>query len=436
MSSARLVENPTVSGEVKNFGATAPTRLLVGPGPQNAHPRVHAAMSLPQVGHMDPSFLAIVEDVKKLLRYAWQTKNEFTIPVSGTGSAAWEAAIANLTEPGDVHLICISGYFGERAIDMHSRYGANVKTIQKEYGEVFSLDEIEAALVEHRPKLMWICHAETSTGACQPMDGIGDACRKADCLLMLDTVTSICGVPVFLDDWKVDACYAGTQKCMGVPPGISALTLGDRALAKLNARKTKVANWYLDMTMIMQYIKATSGAQRVYHHTAPIAMMYAMREGLSVVAEEGLEKSWQRHMASAEYMWRELEKIGLECIVPREHRLPSLTTVKIPEGIDGMNVIKQMREEFQIEIGGALGSLKGKAWRIGLMGYNSRKEVVRQVVSALKECIDAQMPTTQVPELLKDEHAAIAYTQQASRFGYAVTASAQHARPVAVASRL
>lgn len=212
------------------------------------------------------------------------------------------------------------------------------------------------------------------------MEGIGDACREHDCLLLLDTVTSICGVPIYLDDWKVDAAYAGTQKCMGVPPGVAPLTFGERAIAKLNSRKGKVANWYLDMTMIMKYIMTQDGgAPRVYHHTAPISMVYAIREGLTIVAEEGLENSWARHRASAEYFWAELQKIGLECIVPYERRLPSLTTVKIPEGIDGMKVAVKMREEFNIEIGGALGSLKGKAWRIGLMGYNSRKEVVRLV---------------------------------------------------------
>jgi len=265
-----LVQNPIANGEVTNFGATVPTRLLLGPGPQNAHPRVHAAMSLPAVGHMDPGFIAIVEDVKQLLRYVWQTNNEFTIPVSGTGSAAWEAAIANLTEPGDVHLIFSAGYFGERAVDMHSRYGAEVRVIKKEYGEVFSLEEIKAGLAEHKPALIWICHAETSTGACQPMDGIGDACREVGCLLMLDTVTSVCGVPVFLDQWKVGACYAVTQNCMGVPPGISSSALGDRALAKLKARKTKVANWYLDMTMVMQYMTASGNAPRVYHHNTSL----------------------------------------------------------------------------------------------------------------------------------------------------------------------
>jgi len=255
---------------------------------------------------------------------------------------------------------------------------------------------------------------------------------------MLDTVTSVCGVPVFVDEWKVDACYAGTQKCMGVPPGISALTFGDRAMANLNARKTKVANWYLDMTMIMKYIKASGDAPRVYHHTAPVSMMYAMREGLSVVAEEGLENSWNRHRANAEYFWNELRKIGLECIVPAEHRLPSLTTVKIPEGIDGMKVILQMREEFQIEIGGALGALKGKAWRIGLMGYNSRKENVRQVVSALQECIEAQKPANDTRGVVYDNFDPILLPVQSpnDRHVYAVTATSRQTRPVAVSSRL
>mmetsp|Transcript_42498 Transcript_42498/g.92750 ORF Transcript_42498/g.92750 Transcript_42498/m.92750 type:complete len:387 (+) Transcript_42498:53-1213(+) len=376
--------------EVGHFQATAPTRLLLGPGPQNAHPRVHAAMSLPQVGHMDPEFLQIMEDTKKLLRYVWQTENEFTIPVSGTGSAAWEAAIANLTEPGDKHLICINGYFGERALDMHGRYTSDVVSIKKEYGEVFTLDEIKAALEEHKPKVMWICHAETSAGACQPMEGIGAACQEAGCLLMLDTVTSICGVPLYLDEWQVDVAYAGTQKCMGCPPGVAPLTFGKRALEKMRSRKDKVPNWYLDMTMIEKYIFAPGGGPRTYHHTAPISMIYAIREALTIVAEEGLEQSWARHRANAEYFWAELGKIGLECVVPEAHRLPSLTTVRIPEGIDGMKVIVMMRNEFKIEIGGALGSLAGKAWRIGLMGYNSRKEVVRLVVSALKECLDAQ----------------------------------------------
>ncbi|KAF4666740.1 hypothetical protein FOZ61_009317 [Perkinsus olseni] len=384
-----LVDNPFSSGEVKPF--KGPTRLLLGPGPQNAHPEVHAAMSLPQVGHMDAEFLAIVEDLKKLLRYVWQTKNTFTIPVSGTGSAAWEAAIANLTEVGDTHLIFVNGYFGERALDMHSRYGANVQHIRKPYGTVFTLDEIRAGLEEHKPKLMWICHAETSTGTKQPMDGIGNLCREHDCLLLLDTVTSICGAPVYLDEWKVDAAYAGTQKCMGCPPGVAPLTLGDRALAKLASRKSPVPNWYLDMTMIRKYIQSSEGAPRVYHHTAPISMIYAMRAALQLVAEEGLEKAWARHQANADYLVAELKKLGLEVMVKDEDiRLPSLTAVMIPQGVDGRAVVVYMREKFNIEIGLALGELAGKVWRIGLMGYNSRREIAKACVAALAEALQAQ----------------------------------------------
>ena len=226
----------------------------------------------------------------------WQTKNEFTVPVSGTGSAAWEAGVANLTEPGDKHLIFNNGYFGERAIDMHGRYTDNVVSVDKPYGEWFSYEEIEAAVLEHKPQLIWIVHAETSTGVEHPMyDGkIGELCRRpdVDCLFMLDTVTSICGLPVELDKWGVDCAYAGTQKCMGCPPGVAPLTIGARGLAKMDARKPesgKVKNWYLDMNMIKKYISATGGGPRVYHHTAPISMVYAIREALTLVAEEGLE---------------------------------------------------------------------------------------------------------------------------------------------------
>eukprot|EP00397_Hematodinium_sp_SG-2012_P033566 GEMP01035882.1.p1 GENE.GEMP01035882.1~~GEMP01035882.1.p1 ORF type:complete len:417 (+),score=84.40 GEMP01035882.1:92-1252(+) len=379
------VENPLTTGAVTNFRPA--TRLLLGPGPQNAHPRVHAAMSLPMVGHMDPDFISICEDLKKLLRYVWQTENSFTIPVSGTGSAAWEAAVVNLTEPGDVHLICLNGYFGERATDLHARSGAKIETIKKPYGTIFTLEEIEKGLTQHKPKVLWLCHAETSTGTLQPLDGVGDLCHKYDCLLLLDTVTSICGIPVNLDHHKVDASYAGTQKCMGCPPGVAPLSFSQRALDRIAQRKTKVANWYLDMTMIQKYMVTAEGAPRVYHHTAPVSMIYAMREALTLVAEEGLEACHARHLETAEYFWEELEKNGFKCVVPKEHRLPSLTTIQIPEGVDGAKVCQIMRQRFQIEIGGGLGEFAGKAWRIGLMGYNSRKENVKQVLSCLNESV-------------------------------------------------
>jgi alanine-glyoxylate transaminase/serine-glyoxylate transaminase/serine-pyruvate transaminase len=364
-----------------------PRRLLLGPGPQNAHPRVHSAMALPQVGHMDPGFMSIMEETKSLLKYAWQTKNRFTIPVSGAGSAAWEAAVANLTEIGDVHLICVNGYFGERALDLHSRYGADIRTIRKDEGEVFTIDEIREGIEKHNPDLVWLCHGETSTGTLQPMEGIGQLCRDHKCLLLLDTVTSICGSPVFVDEWDVDAVYAGGQKCMGCPPGVSCLSLNDRALDKLARRNSPVANWYLDMSMIKKYLDVPTGAPRTYHHTAPISMIYAMRESLQLVSEEGLEESWSRHKHVAELLYRGLSDIGLECLVDPKVRNPALTTVRIPPNLDAAKIINFLREKYEIEIGGGLGSLKDKIIRIGLMGFNARPDNVLLVIAALKEAI-------------------------------------------------
>mmetsp|Transcript_24955 Transcript_24955/g.66409 ORF Transcript_24955/g.66409 Transcript_24955/m.66409 type:complete len:404 (-) Transcript_24955:27-1238(-) len=385
------IENP-----VAKIGTFNPaTRLLCGPGPGNANPRVHAAMSLPQVGHMDPSFIAIVEDLKQLLKYVWQTENLFTLPVSGTGSAAWEAAVANLTSPGDTHLVCVNGYFGERHCDMAARYGAKVCRLDRTWGEVFTLAEIEEGIKKHKPQILWVCYAETSTGARQPMEGIADLCRANDCLLMLDTVTAIGGVPLYLDAWGVDCSYAGTQKCLSCPPGVAPLTFGPRALAKMEAREKKgekVANWYLDMTMIKKYLLTEAGAPRVYHHTAPISMVYAFREALTIIAEEGLEQTWTRHQDTAEFFWKLMDDMGLEMLVPEpSERLVSLHTVKVPAGIDAAAVIKLMREEFRIEIGGGLGAaLAGKIFRIGFMGYNSRREVALQVATALGYALKQQ----------------------------------------------
>nr|AND95621.1 Alanine-glyoxylate aminotransferase [Chromera velia] len=397
MASSYKAPMPTVQkNPIKEVGnLNPPTRLLCGPGPGNAHPRVHAAMSLPQIGHLDPAFMALVEDLKALLRYVWQTDNEFTIPVSGTGSAAWEAAVANLTSPGDVHLTCVNGYFGERHCDMASRYGAKVERLERPWGEAFTLAEITAAMEKTKPQILWLCYAETSTGIRQPMEGIAELCRKHECLLMLDTVTAIGGVPLYLDKWGVDACYAGTQKCLSCPPGVAPLTLGPRALAKMAKRAEKgekVANWYLDMTMIQKYLVAAAGAPRVYHHTAPISMVYAFREALTLIAEEGLEEVWKRHSDTAEYFWGLMADMGLEMLVkdPNE-RLTSLHTVKVPEGINAAEAVKHCREKFRIEIGGGLGAaLSGKIWRIGLMGFNSRKEIALQVAAALKDALMAQ----------------------------------------------
>ncbi|MGK7905964.1 MAG: alanine--glyoxylate aminotransferase family protein [Synechococcus sp.] len=360
-----------------------PERLLLGPGPSNADPVVLNAMTTRQVSHLDPEFLDRMGEVQSLLRYIWQTDNQLTIPVSGTGSAAMEATLANTIEPGDVVLVGVNGYFGHRLVDMAERYGAAVRTINRPWGEVFTLDEIRTALEEHRPAILALVHAETSTGARQPLDGIGELCRKYDSLLLADTVTSLAGIPIFLDDWAVDMAYSCSQKCLSCPPGISPFTMGPRAVEKLNNRKSKVPNWYLDMALVSKYW----GNDRTYHHTAPISMTYAIREALRLIAEEGLTARWKRHRDTAEYLWNGLAELGLECHVDRQYRLPTLTTVRIPEGVNGKEVFLKLLNEHNIELGNGLGELGGQVWRIGLMGYNSRRENVDRLLEALPQVL-------------------------------------------------
>ncbi|WP_017655767.1 alanine--glyoxylate aminotransferase family protein [Fortiea contorta] len=360
-----------------------PSRLLLGPGPSNAHPAVLQAMNTPPVGHLDPAFLLLMDEIQSLLRYVWQTENPLTIAVSGTGTAAMEATIANVTEPGDVVLVGVAGYFGNRLVDMAGRYGADVKTITKPWGQVFNLEELRTALATHRPAILALVHAETSTGARQPLEGVGELCREFGTLLLVDTVTSLGGVPIFLDNWGVDLAYSCSQKGLGCSPGASPFTISHRAVEKLQQRRTKVANWYLDMTLLGKYW----GAERTYHHTAPINLYYGLREALRLIAEEGLANCWQRHQKNVEYLWEGLEDLGLGLHVEREFRLPTLTTVCIPPGVDGKAIARQLLIEHNIEIGGGLGELAGKVWRVGLMGFNSRKESVDQLLAALRQVL-------------------------------------------------
>ena len=397
-----LVEQP----EVGAFNP--PKRLLMGPGPGNAHPRVHAAMALPQIGHMDGAFLQMAEEIKEMLRYAWQTKNPFTVPCSGTGSAAWEALCANLTSPGDKHLVLVNGYFGLRHCDMASRYGAEIIKLEKPWGEVFTPEEVDAACAEHKPDMIWVA-ARGDVDGRLPAHGPArrDRAQPRLSLAAADTVTSI-GQPRPARAARRGprrparaVGRVGRRRCVRrrpegpvLPPGIAPLTFGDRALTKMDKRTAageQVKNWYLDMNMIKQYLVVNDfGVPRVYHHTAPISMAYALREALGILTEEGLEASWSRHRDAAEFFWNELEKIGLECHVDWEHRLPTLTTVKIPEGIDGGKVVTYLRENYNIEIAGGLGALAGKVWRIGLMGYNARRENAALVCAALRDALDAQ----------------------------------------------
>ncbi len=362
-----------------------PPRLLLGPGPSNVHPRVRLASAMNEIGHLDPKFIELMNETQELLRYVWQTDNRFTIPVSGTGSAAMEATLANCVEPGDVILIGVNGYFGERLCDMASRYGADVRRMEKPWGEVFSLEEIGAGLQEHCPAILALVHGETSTGAMQPMEGVGKLCREFNCLLLLDTVTSLGGAPVFLDAWHVDLAYSGSQKCLSCPPGIAPLSFGERALTKLGSRKSKVPNWYLDMTLVGKYW----GTERTYHHTAPVTMNYALREALRIIAEEGLQARWERHRANAELLWEGLADLGIECHVDKELRLPSLTTALIPDGVDGKAVSGYLLRNYNIEMALGLGQLEGKVWRIGIMGFNSRTENVTLLLAALGEALKA-----------------------------------------------
>jgi len=341
------------------------------------------AMASPLVGHLDPYFLEIMERTQDLLRMVFETQNRLTIPISGTGSASMEASLANLIEPGDEILICINGYFGLRLVDMAQRYGAEIRTIDRPWGEVFTADEVRDALAKKSAKIVAIVHAETSTGTLQPLEDISRVVHENGGLLLVDAVTSLGGIPVQVDEIEIDVCYSGSQKCISCPPGLGPITLSPRAEQVLSARKNQVANWYLDLTMIQKYW----GSERTYHHTAPISANFALYEGLRIIAEEGLEVRWERHRRNAETLWQGLENLGMELHVPLANRLPSLTTVRIPEGVDGAKIQSRLMKDYNIEIAGGLGELKGKVWRIGLMGYSSRLENVTLLLAALEECL-------------------------------------------------
>jgi alanine-glyoxylate transaminase / serine-glyoxylate transaminase / serine-pyruvate transaminase len=358
-----------------------PTRILMGPGPSMVDPRVLHAMSAPLLGHLDPKFVHLMDQTQELLRYTMQTENLLTIPVSGTGSAAMEAAVANMVENGDKVLVCVAGYFGLRLADMVGRYGGILQTIQRPWGDVFTANEIKEALQQSHAKIVAIVHAETSTGAKQSLKEIVKVVHEMNAILIVDAVTSLGGIPFYTDAWDLDVVYSGSQKCLSCPPGMSPITLGPRAIEVLKNRKSQVKNWYLDLTSIQKYW----GNERTYHHTAPISAVYSLYEALRIVAEEGLENRWKRHRENAEMFWSGLAEIGLECQVPLENRLESLTTVKVPSGVDEALVRQKLLSDFNIEISGGLGELKGKVWRVGLMGYSSRPENIIQLLGALKK---------------------------------------------------
>jgi alanine-glyoxylate transaminase / serine-glyoxylate transaminase / serine-pyruvate transaminase len=364
-----------------------PARILLGPGPSSVHPRVYQAMMAPVLGHLDPDFLRIMDETKELLRAVFRTHNEETIAVSGTGSAGMEAALANLIEPGERAVVCINGYFGERIAEIASRYGAEVVRVEAEWGRIIEPEAVEAALkAAGDTKVVAIVHAETSTGISQPLADIVRLTHQHDAFLLVDAVTSLAGCQVAVDDWGIDACYSASQKCLSCPPGLAPLTLSPQAGEAVRSRETKVRSWYLDVTLLDNYW----GGKRAYHHTAPITMVYALREGLRLAVEEGLEARIARHRRHGEALWAGLQAMGLALHAPEGHRLPVLTTVRIPEGIDDLKLRRALLYEHSIEIGGGLGPLAGKVWRIGLMGYSSSAENVLAVLAALEHELAGQ----------------------------------------------
>lgn len=368
------------------LSVTPPVRVLLGPGPSDVHPRVLAAMARPTVGHLDPYYLRVMDELQAMLRDVFRTKNRMTMAISGTGSAGQEAMIANLVEPGDRVLVCVNGVFGARLADMAERAGGEVARIERPWGEVFSPAEVMEALARVKPNVVAIVLAETSTGAWQPMEEIAAAVRNAGAMLILDTVTALGGIPVEIDKWQVDAVYSGTQKCLGCPPGLAPISLSDRAVEKILKRKEKVRSWYLDVSLLASYW----GSDRVYHHTAPINMTYALYEALRVVLEEGLEACFARHLRNHRALKAGLAALGIGYAAQEGHQLPQLNAVRVPEGVEDAKVRSGLLNRFGIEIGGGLGAFKGRAWRIGLMGHASRANNVLLLLAALEQLLAEQ----------------------------------------------
>jgi alanine-glyoxylate transaminase/serine-glyoxylate transaminase/serine-pyruvate transaminase len=360
-----------------------PRRILMGPGPSDVYPQVLAALARPTVGHLDPLFIGMMDELKSLLQYAFQTRNEVTMAISAPGSAGMEACFVNLVEPGEKVIVCRNGVFGERMRQNVERIGAVAVLVDNAWGEPVDPARVEQALrANPDAKFLAFVHAETSTGARSDAKTLCALAKQYGCLSIVDAVTSLGGVELRVDEWGIDAIYSGSQKCLSCVPGLSPLSFGANAIAKLQARKTPVPSWFLDQSLVMGYW--SGGAKRSYHHTAPVNALYALHEALRVLAAEGLEQSWQRHATMHELLRTGLEPLGIRFVVDAAHRLPQLNSVHIPTGVDDAAVRTRLLEEFNLEIGAGLGELAGKAWRIGLMGYGARRENVALCLKALE----------------------------------------------------
>jgi len=366
-----------------------PQRILMGPGPSNSHPRALAAMALPQLGHMHPPFLKIMDDIGDYLRYLFQTDSKYTAAISGSGHMAMEAGIANVMERGEKLLVGNNGIWGARVCDLADRYGLQVVSMDKPAGETYTLAEIDAALKQHKPQGLFLCQGESSAGTHQQIEGVGPLCAAVDALLIVDTVCTLGGVPFKADAWGVDVAYSGAQKALSAPPGASPIMLSEKAMAKLQGRKSKVETYNADLMLIGDYWGWFG--KRSYHHTGPISNFYSLREALAVTCEEGLEPLWERHQKMYELLWEGLEGLGLKRFVTDpKSRLPCVNTIVIPEGVDGAALSNFAMAKYNLEIAGGLGPTMGKCWRVGVMGYNARPMNVNLVVTAFKEGLAAQ----------------------------------------------
>lgn len=359
-----------------------PVRTLMGPGPSDVPPRVLEAMARPTIGHLDPVFVELMDEIKALLQYAFRTTNPLTMPVSGPGTAGMESCVVNLVHPGDRVLVCVNGVFGGRLVEMVQRCGGEVVRVDDEWGRAVTPEKVEAALRDHPGvALVAFVHAETSTGALSDARTLAEIARRHGCLTLVDAVTSLGGVPLEVDAWEIDAVYSGTQKCLSVPPGLSPISLGARAAERVQGRTVPVQSWFMDLNLVMGYWGSTQ--RRAYHHTAPINALYGLHEGLLALREEGLEAAWERHRRNHRALRAGLEALGLRLLVPEAERAPQLNAVVVPEGVDEARVRGALLSEHGVEIGAGLGALAGKVWRIGLMGYGSRPENVERCLLAL-----------------------------------------------------
>ncbi|OAJ94662.1 pyridoxal-phosphate-dependent aminotransferase family protein [Vibrio bivalvicida] len=363
-----------------------PHRILMGPGPSDISPQVLQALSRPTVGHLDPLFVGMMDELKSLLKYAFQTENEFTIAVSAPGSAGMETCFVNLIEPGEKVIVCRNGVFGERMRENVVRAGGIAEVVDNEWGDPVSVDKVEQALKAHPDaKILAFVHAETSTGACSDAEALGKLAKQYGVLTIVDAVTSLGGVPLKVDEWQLDAVYSGSQKCLSCVPGLSPVTFSPAAIEKIQSRTTPVQSWFLDQSLVLGYWSGEG--KRSYHHTAPVNSLYALHESLLILKNEGLENAWQRHRDMHEKLKQGLEKLGFEFVVEQGSRLPQLNAIYVPQGIDEAKVRTHLLETYNLEIGAGLGALAGKAWRIGLMGYGARAENVALCLRALEESL-------------------------------------------------